>query len=330
MSIDSIIFDLDGTLWDSSEGVSKTWSLVLNKYDYERKEVTVEDLHICMGKQLDEIGEILFPNLSSEVRKNLMHECCTLENEYLGEHGGKLYLKVEETLKELSKKYKLFIVSNCQDGYIECFFKAHKLDKYFTDYECPGRTGLSKGENNKLIIAPAGVIYDWQATIEVKAVTKYIPATEKTISIVIKHKAYSSISNQASVNFDTPNTISIPLSFIPVDANVPIESIRATLENISAIYQVGLSGNNSQLNGGGLVKEGIRWESRSPRPAVRPIDDINEYFGSYIKYAVENNVKINKDINTELVMKAMSGKLDEAIKNNADMCIMYKMSWQNA
>ena len=152
MSIDSIIFDLDGTLWDSSEGVSKTWSLVLNKYDYERKEVTVEDLHICMGKQLDEIGEILFPNLSSEVRKNLMHECCTLENEYLGEHGGKLYLKVEETLKELSKKYKLFIVSNCQDGYIECFFKAHKLDKYFTDYECPGRTGFSKGENNKLII----------------------------------------------------------------------------------------------------------------------------------------------------------------------------------
>jgi len=82
-------------------------------------------------------------------------------------------------------------------------------------------------------------------------------------------------------------------------------------------YFVGLSGNNSQLNGGGLVKEGIRWESRSPRPAVRPIDDINEYFGSYIKYAVENNVKINKDINTDLVMKAMSGKLDEAIKNNA-------------
>ena len=152
MKIDSIIFDLDGTLWDSTEGVSKTWSLVLNKYDYERKEVTVEDLLSCMGKQLDEIGKILFPKLSSEVRKNLMNECCTLENEYLGEHGGVLYAKVEETLKELSKKYKLFVVSNCQDGYIECFFKAHKLDKYFTDYECPGRTGLSKGENNKLVI----------------------------------------------------------------------------------------------------------------------------------------------------------------------------------
>lgn len=152
MKIDSIIFDLDGTLWDSTEGVSKTWSLVLNKYDYERKEVTVEDLHSCMGKQLDEIGKILFPTLDSAIRKKLMDECCALENDYLGEHGGILYEKVEETLRELSKKYKLFVVSNCQDGYIECFFKAHKLDKYFTDYECPGRTGLSKGENNKLVI----------------------------------------------------------------------------------------------------------------------------------------------------------------------------------
>ena len=152
MNIDSIIFDLDGTLWDSIEEISKTWSLVLSKYDYERKEVTVEDLQICMGKQLDEIGEILLPKLSIELRRKIMHECCTLENEYLGDYGGKLYEKVEETLKELSKQYKLFIVSNCQDGYIECFFKAHKLGKYFTDYECPGRTGLSKGENNKLIM----------------------------------------------------------------------------------------------------------------------------------------------------------------------------------
>lgn len=102
-------------------------------------------------------------------------------------------------------------------------------------------------ENNKLIVAPAGVTSDWQATVEVKATTKYTPATEKTISIVIKHKAYSSISNQTSVNFDTPNTISIPLSFTPVDANVPIESIRATLENVSAVYQVGVSGYNVNI-----------------------------------------------------------------------------------
>lgn len=49
--------ELYGTL---QKEYQKHGVLFLNKYDYERKEVTVEDLHICMGKQLDEIGEILF------------------------------------------------------------------------------------------------------------------------------------------------------------------------------------------------------------------------------------------------------------------------------
>ena len=81
-----------------------------------------------------------------------MKEFCETEQAYLEEHGGILFPKLEETLKRLSQKYKLFIVSNCQDGYIQCFFKAHKLNKYFLDYECWGVTGLSKGENNKIIM----------------------------------------------------------------------------------------------------------------------------------------------------------------------------------
>ncbi len=76
-----------------------------------------------------------------------MHEC-----KQLAELGGRLYDNVEEVLKVLSSKYKLCIVSNCQSGYIEAFFEYHKLDKYFIDYENPGRTGLSKGENIKLVM----------------------------------------------------------------------------------------------------------------------------------------------------------------------------------
>ncbi len=68
------------------------------------------------------------------------------------EHGATLYDKLEDTLKVLSKKYKLFIVSNCQDGYIETFMKFYNLDKYFVDFECPGRTNLSKAENIKIVI----------------------------------------------------------------------------------------------------------------------------------------------------------------------------------
>lgn len=152
MKFDSIIFDLDGTLWDSTVEVAKTWSAIIAKYNLSRKEVTVEDLKPCMGKLLDEIARILLPDLDEEMQMKIIKECCQYENEYLREHGATLYDKLEETLEKLANDYKLFIVSNCQDGYIESFFNSHGLDKYFIDYECPGRTGLPKSENIKLVV----------------------------------------------------------------------------------------------------------------------------------------------------------------------------------
>lgn len=153
MNFDSIIFDLDGTLWDSAEGICGTWQQVLDRYkELGNIHITVDALHACMGLPLDEIAKKLLPGASPEMQKKLMKECCDYENTYLAGHGGILFPKLEETLSYLSEKYKLFIVSNCQEGYIESFFAYHKTDKYFTDIECNGATGLSKGENNKLII----------------------------------------------------------------------------------------------------------------------------------------------------------------------------------
>ena len=152
MEVDGIIFDLDGTLWDSSIHVAKSWSEELSQHEYERKVVTVEEITSCMGLRMDKIAEKLFPELEEEIRAEIMSKCCKRENMYLSVHGGILYEKIEDTLKILSEKYKIIIVSNCQDGYIESFFKAHGLQKYFIDYECPGRTGLNKGENIKLVI----------------------------------------------------------------------------------------------------------------------------------------------------------------------------------
>ena len=152
MNIDSIIFDLDGTLWNAIEGVCGAWDSILSKYPNIKRVVTPKDMEGCMGLQISEIGKKLFPDLDEDFQMKLMKECCETEQVYLGEHGGKLYPKLEETLKRLSEKHKLFIVSNCQNGYIQCFFKAHKLDKYFIDFECSGVTGLSKGENNKILM----------------------------------------------------------------------------------------------------------------------------------------------------------------------------------
>ena len=112
----------------------------------------IDELEGCMGMLLDDISRKLFPKESPSMQKKLIDECCDKEVEYLSKFGGDLYEDLEEVLKYLSNKYKLFIVSNCQSGYIESFFKGHKLDKYFTDIECAGNTGMEKGENNLLII----------------------------------------------------------------------------------------------------------------------------------------------------------------------------------
>jgi phosphoglycolate phosphatase len=75
--------------------------------------------------------------------------------------GGELYDGLEDTLQYLSGKYKLFIVSNCQNGYIDIFFKLSKLEHYFMGHQCYGTKGQPKAENIK------DVVYDYQLTAPV-------------------------------------------------------------------------------------------------------------------------------------------------------------------
>lgn len=156
--IEAILFDLDGTLWDSADGVLKTWNMVIAKHpECKRDLLTPEELGGYFGLPMKEIGNRMFAQNTEEERDLLMEECCQLENEYLAEYGGILFPKLAETLEILHKDYKLFIVSNCQSGYIESFIKAHKMEEYFDDTQCWGDNMVPKGENNKLIMQRNGV-----------------------------------------------------------------------------------------------------------------------------------------------------------------------------
>ncbi len=152
MDIDSIIFDLDGTLWDFSEGFCNSWNSVIHKHPEVTKVLTVQDVRGVMGLEMTDIIKKFFPELGEKVQMQILEESYTAVESYLSEHGGKLFPNLKETLKKLSEKYKLLINSNCEDGYIQCFLKAHNLKKYFVDFECWGVTGLTKGENNKILI----------------------------------------------------------------------------------------------------------------------------------------------------------------------------------
>ena len=148
----SIIFDLDGTLWNSTGCACDIWNRVLEKHNDISFRMTKEKAEQLMGKTMEEIGKILFPELNAEARIAIVDEFGEEEVKYLTENGAVLYEGLEDTLNTLSQQYKLYIVSNCQDGYVPAFLHAHKLEKYFTDIEMSGRTGLDKGNNIKLIM----------------------------------------------------------------------------------------------------------------------------------------------------------------------------------
>lgn len=152
-----IIFDMDGTLWDSSEGVAKSWTEIVKKeYDKERV-ITQEDIQGVMGRTMDKIADALFPELSKEDRMSLLRKCCDYENGYLRIHGGKLYPDLEDTFQALRQKYDLYIVSNCQAGYIEAFLEHYGFGHYFKDIECYGNNDLPKNENIRKIVERNGL-----------------------------------------------------------------------------------------------------------------------------------------------------------------------------
>ena len=156
MAFEHILFDLDGTLWDATEVTAETWVEVLKNHPEVKPKLPL-DIHTIkkyMGLTNEELAGVFFPDLPYEKAFAMMNASCDLENKWLPERGGRLYPHDRETLLKLCEMgLRLFIVSNCQDGYIEAFIKAHHMEKYFEDTECWGRTRLSKGESNKILIA---------------------------------------------------------------------------------------------------------------------------------------------------------------------------------
>ena len=113
--MDGIIFDVDGTLWNSTDAVAKAWTKAIQENS---------DLDLCFE----------------------------YENQLLAKEPCPVFDGVVETFQKLSKKHKLFIVSNCACGYIEVMLSTSGLDKYVTDTLCFGQTNTSKGKTIRTLM----------------------------------------------------------------------------------------------------------------------------------------------------------------------------------
>ena len=112
----AVLFDLDGTLWDSGKSVVDAWNVILAQEDLPQ--ISAEQMRSVMGFSMDDIWQTLFPTCEKARGKQVMKRCECFENAYIRSHGGILFEHVREVLSQMSEQYMVGIISNCQAGYI--------------------------------------------------------------------------------------------------------------------------------------------------------------------------------------------------------------------
>ena len=154
MNFESLIFDIDGTLWDSRALVAKGYNVQLKEVGLEHIVINADVLKTVFGKTMTEIADILFAELPAQERYPLLEKCMEQEDKILHADPCDIgYPKVKETLTELAKKHRLFIVSNSQSGYPQLCIEKMGLQGLIADHLCYGDTGTCKGETIKKLMA---------------------------------------------------------------------------------------------------------------------------------------------------------------------------------
>ena len=157
LKCDGIIFDVDGTLWNSTDIVKDAWNDALIKLGYNNPGITAKRLQGLFGLPMDDIIRDILPDSTAGERAKCTPVIYEYEDRYLSETGGELYPEIIETIKRISETIPVFIVSNCQSGYIELFMKKTGCANYITDHLCPGDTKKFKADNIMMIVEKHGL-----------------------------------------------------------------------------------------------------------------------------------------------------------------------------
>lgn len=168
----SLIFDIDGTLWDSREIVARGYNDYLREIGRADLQVDAAYLKTLFGKTMTEIADIMLADIEAPRRYEIMCGCMEREDEFLHNDPCDIaFPGVKETLLALKEHYRLFVVSNAQCGYPELMMDKLGIRELFEGWMCFGDTGLPKGDTIRILmerhhIADALYIGDTQGDLE--------------------------------------------------------------------------------------------------------------------------------------------------------------------
>ena len=154
----SLIFDIDGTLWDSRAIVAKGYNDYLCQVGRPDLQVDAEYLKTLFGKTMTEIADIMLCSIPAPERYDIMLGCMAREDEFLHNDPCDIaFPGVQETLRELQTRYRLFIVSNAQCGYPELMMDKLGIRQLFEGWMCFGDTNLPKGDTIRILMERHGI-----------------------------------------------------------------------------------------------------------------------------------------------------------------------------
>ncbi|MFA5141098.1 MAG: HAD family hydrolase [Elusimicrobiota bacterium] len=146
--LDAVIFDMDGTLWDTVDACVRAWNRVLPEFAPGRS-VDREFMVKLMGKSHAELRQ--------EESEETLRACYEEELRQIRAGGFTLYPGVAEGIRELRRLLPLYLVSNCETDYLDAFLSVSGVGDAFSASLCHGQTGRPKGENLARIVSDHGL-----------------------------------------------------------------------------------------------------------------------------------------------------------------------------